>query len=1515
MGRSRDNKVASRDLPAATFASWSYQSEEKRPRSIFGYELLPSLSDFQTAVYYSSKDNQCYIAYRGSVTKDDWVDSDRHIAKGTLGKSSRAKENHLVSERVDEFFRQRGQTPRIVYTGHSLGGASALYEANANNRQAVVFNPGLSVLTKRATSMVTKRESVVYRTKDDAVSQSNATQNYRTVVVPERRRDISVKAAAFAKGLDVAVSKSGSATFHFLNSWLQSGLRLGMDQLSAHSMDNFVPLQIQHATTDNPLSDEYQSFEDVSGADEEVDTPVLDVAEGVAEPIRIFSVLEVLYRLANEESKAGKALRNVLRGRPMTQGLTRNGSSAAAADLLEMVAGEGSARLASRGIGGNGVIREAIHSRLTNAFKKFANRAGGSLLQERIMASPESMGRALADVEREIRADPKGLVKTWVKRARASNGYKGLTAEIAETQEEVAARLITMGAPGSAIEALADPEFLNNFQTLDTTEQNWAVNRWSKRVERDATVSLTKAEKAEKELYGGIGNMYTEGLKEETAWQKSLLDHRNGSRVTLNADQKKAYQLLMEMDEVGVDYAKAERMLQNAGLPGGDIPETIRLGAGSEFSTINRYRMQDIISNKTKMKAFIEAPREARPVLFYNTQYKKGKDFKRIVRAYEKEDHFNIEPREHLEEVSDDGYATPMEEEPDAERREEGKYDDEGDPANPEDYKDPHDPYYEPEVLVDEAEVEEGLIKAGVGLRNAWSRSQYAQIQSHRNAFKNAMNAEGLYEGYTLEERDRWMAAKLVELASQHGIEMKPNVVGRFKIGARNARRKVSQAVVQGARKARAGLSRTGARIAYASGEVSSKVGEVTGKVGRAIAESSETGAKAMEGVRWVRQGASSLAEGTVDAVVRGGAYAGKSLGELFSMAIPFIDAAVLTYMVYDLATFKYNSDQSRIQAIRAGKDPADPFRRVDGFWSGVGEVFSFHYVGDTIDRLVNYDEEQSHDQQLKQAEAQMEQVVAWAQKMSSHENITKIMTAEAERFQSGVDRRFDEIHSDVVAQGLHGRMLNGKTYHQLDQYILQNPRVATTAAFIFPQALRRFYDPTVTPSDYTGAVEFFQTYVRPRIDAFDAEYIYTMFVLNEARESRLKSPTWKEFRKKYNANVRSYAGLAGNRLGNLKNHEKDFEKESEAFWDEDADGTQDGVKFLHDKIKYTMDQMENVVGISSNLNDLSVEVAFAHTVYGMVLKYCFPDNRAFNPLDQRIKQDSTGTLLYHETYADLYETAGAAGLKTKDVYPETATRKGWLPSTNLGPWDLLRTGEDQELLDKLFREAAQFGRHEDETARNLNTLRMGQYASLALEKFYLEVAANPSNEEMNEFVKDNMESYIEINRDMAKETVRKTLSDKMTLSDMPEEIRDTLASQYSNDADEVQVGKKINRLEFRNKTQADDATFEERQVFGSLEGFTKKPLTPAVQKTPQTYVPVSSDGVHTSADGDTFIFRGKRQRTASKGKEIAEASQKRQRLMLGTPTRPNQNQNSSTAFDRVLGGYDVNTWSGYQQT
>lgn len=109
------------------------------PSKVKGYTLVPGLSTKETVVYINPASRQAVVAFRGSVTKDDWLVTDYALYKGHITDTARFERSKQQLAKVKTELRGFD----VYTTGHSLGGKlSDVLTNDVRTKGNVSFNSG-----------------------------------------------------------------------------------------------------------------------------------------------------------------------------------------------------------------------------------------------------------------------------------------------------------------------------------------------------------------------------------------------------------------------------------------------------------------------------------------------------------------------------------------------------------------------------------------------------------------------------------------------------------------------------------------------------------------------------------------------------------------------------------------------------------------------------------------------------------------------------------------------------------------------------------------------------------------------------------------------------------------------------------------------------------------------------------------------------------------------------------------------------------------------------------------------------------------------------------------------------------------------------------------------------------------------------------------------------------------------------------------------------------------------------
>ena len=137
----KQNSIDAEDIHLLNMSMDSYTKPNER-KNVDGFTYVKNASNDEHAVWINDALKKVVVAYRGSLTQDDWLKTDKHILKGKVEDSERYKREDKWTEGLVNVVPKGYE---IEFTGHSLGGTLAYSLGHAHKQRAVLFNAGVGV--------------------------------------------------------------------------------------------------------------------------------------------------------------------------------------------------------------------------------------------------------------------------------------------------------------------------------------------------------------------------------------------------------------------------------------------------------------------------------------------------------------------------------------------------------------------------------------------------------------------------------------------------------------------------------------------------------------------------------------------------------------------------------------------------------------------------------------------------------------------------------------------------------------------------------------------------------------------------------------------------------------------------------------------------------------------------------------------------------------------------------------------------------------------------------------------------------------------------------------------------------------------------------------------------------------------------------------------------------------------------------------------------------------------------
>lgn len=155
-----------------------WNDAEKRGNH-YGFEHVLADSNDEHSVYLNEAIKKVILAYRGSANKEDWIVSDKAIAKGNFQQDERYKREAQWTKQM--MAKYKGY--KVELTGFSLGASLALHMAHVFKVPYVSFNAGVGADYKKLGKEMGQNEGKYYHTEGDAVSALGLGQFKDTIMI------------------------------------------------------------------------------------------------------------------------------------------------------------------------------------------------------------------------------------------------------------------------------------------------------------------------------------------------------------------------------------------------------------------------------------------------------------------------------------------------------------------------------------------------------------------------------------------------------------------------------------------------------------------------------------------------------------------------------------------------------------------------------------------------------------------------------------------------------------------------------------------------------------------------------------------------------------------------------------------------------------------------------------------------------------------------------------------------------------------------------------------------------------------------------------------------------------------------------------------------------------------------------------------------------------------------------------------------------------------------------------
>lgn len=213
-----ENKTFSKANYEYQLADLAYKNPAEREKRMQDLGLTGTLlKEFNQDEFFAVKMNdRVYNVHRGSVTQQDWTETNTKLATNELEKTDRFKRSLEKSNQTKE-----ATGLQSVEVGHSLGGSLAEHIALRNGDRSVVFNQGTTPL--RNYTKIDRNLHQHFRIQGDGVSSFDPTA---TVVNPDPKDQFTSALAG------MVIENTVPGKFGYAMSWL---MKTGLN----HTTSNF----------------------------------------------------------------------------------------------------------------------------------------------------------------------------------------------------------------------------------------------------------------------------------------------------------------------------------------------------------------------------------------------------------------------------------------------------------------------------------------------------------------------------------------------------------------------------------------------------------------------------------------------------------------------------------------------------------------------------------------------------------------------------------------------------------------------------------------------------------------------------------------------------------------------------------------------------------------------------------------------------------------------------------------------------------------------------------------------------------------------------------------------------------------------------------------------------------------------------------------------------------------------------------------------------------------------------